>query len=174
MNKEYNKIKEFISEDLTFSYSGELDLEKKRRIVEQVELIIDDSIEKSSTRKRIYFLVVEMLQNILRHTEKNKLAKFGFKLLENNCFILTENIIATDHIKNFGGKLDELNELSESPDELKQLYKSILLSGNFGGVTRGIGLIDIIRKSKNKILYNFEQIDEQNSKVSLIVKIDVN
>ena len=58
------------------------------------------------------------------------------------------------------------------PDELKDYYKQILNNGEMslkgGG---GLGMIDIARKTGQKLGYNFEQIDEKVSFFSLNIRV---
>ena len=67
-------------------------------------------------------------------------------------------------------KIDYINSLNR--DELKAYYKEILNNGELsekgGG---GLGLIDIAKKSRNKLQYSFREIDEDYSFFTLTVKI---
>jgi hypothetical protein len=59
-----------------------------------------------------------------------------------------------------------------SKDELKEYYKEILNNDEFsdkgGG---GLGMIDIARKSGQKLNFNFIEVDNQYSFFSLSIKI---
>ena len=67
-------------------------------------------------------------------------------------------------------KIDYINSLNR--DELKAYYKEVLNNGELsekgGG---GLGLIDIAKKSRNKLQYSFREIDEDYSFFTLTVKI---
>ena len=66
--------------------------------------------------------------------------------------------------------LDEINKLSK--EELKDYYKAVLNNGQMsakgGG---GLGMIDIARKTGQKLKYNFMPIDDMYSFFSLNIKI---
>lgn len=67
-------------------------------------------------------------------------------------------------------RLDEINKLSK--EELKDYYKAVLNNGQMsakgGG---GLGMIDIARKTGQKLKYNFMPIDDMYSFFSLNIKI---
>jgi hypothetical protein len=63
--------------------------------------------------------------------------------------------------------LDEINSLDK--DGLKSLYKEIIKSSS--GLTdkggAGLGFVDMARKSGQKLVYKFQDIDDQTSFFSL-------
>jgi hypothetical protein len=68
------------------------------------------------------------------------------------------------------GKLEEINAMTA--DEVKELYKSVLADGKLsekgGG---GLGMIDIARKSGEKLDYGFIPFGPNTSFFSLNVKV---
>ena len=83
---------------------------------------------------------------------------------------MTGNYILTENITPLTERMDQLNSLSK--DELKALYKEILNNDTFsqkgGG---GLGLIDIARRTGQKLGYNFKPIDDEYSFFSLDIRI---
>jgi hypothetical protein len=84
--------------------------------------------------------------------------------------IVTGNYIANENVTGMKNRLDEVNALSK--EELKEYYKQILNNGEMslkgGG---GLGMIDIARKTGQKLGYHFEKIDEKVSFFNLDIKI---
>jgi hypothetical protein len=84
--------------------------------------------------------------------------------------IVTGNYIANENVTGMKNRLDEVNALTK--DELKDYYKQILNNGEMslkgGG---GLGMIDIARKTGQKLGYNFERIDEKVSFFSLNIRV---
>ena len=74
--------------------------------------------------------------------------------------ITTGNFVVSAKIKILKDKIDKINSLSK--DELKDMYKFILnhqkLSAKGGG---GLGLVDIARKTGNKMEYKFENLNDE-------------
>ena len=90
--------------------------------------------------------------------------------LDNQYNIITGNYIRTQNVDGLRNRLDEINKLSK--EELKDYYKAVLNNGEIsekgGG---GLGMIDIARKTGQKLNYHFMQIDDQHSFFSLNIKI---
>ena len=84
--------------------------------------------------------------------------------------IMTGNYIITENIPPLTEKMDRINKMDK--DELKALYKEILNNDSFsekgGG---GLGLVDIARRTGQKLGYNFKLIDDEYSFFSLDIKI---
>jgi hypothetical protein len=84
--------------------------------------------------------------------------------------IITGNYILNKNVIPLRDKLNRINVMSK--DELKEYYKEILNNDEFsdkgGG---GLGMIDIARKSGQKLNFNFIEVDNQYSFFSLSIKI---
>ena len=88
----------------------------------------------------------------------------------NGYSIMTGNYIMNNQIPDFQNLLKRINSLN--PDELKALYKDILsndeLSEKGGG---GLGMIDIARKTGQKLDFEFNEISNEYSFFSLNIKV---
>lgn len=131
--------------------------------------------EKAKIKKKIYNVLVEALQNLYHHidTKKNSntnIAAFILCKTDTNYKIYTGNFIHHSKTQLLRDRIDQINYLSK--DELKSLYKLILSNQEFsekgGG---GLGMIDIARKTGNKLEYNFYSYNNEYNFFSLIVKI---
>ena len=126
-----------------------------------------DSLIQQTLQKRIYYIMVEGLQNITRHQDEianlNTEKYPGIFAIQKNgerYYISTGNIVANENIPALKEKLDTINSLN--PDELKKFHREMLTTGSMsdkGGA--GLGLIEMSRKSGNKLLYSFEQSDNE-------------
>lgn len=150
-------------------------------IIEQLLLLaennLDNTPESLTTRKRLYFLMVESLQNITRHQhEEHRLPsnKSGIFIIRKDKFryhLTTGNLIQTTEQAKLQELITQLNSYSQ--EELKQRYREILDHGKLsekGGA--GLGLIGMARKSGNKLQCDFRPIDEENSYFYLNVSIN--
>lgn len=76
----------------------------------------------------------------------------------------------TSKVDSFKQRLESINAMS--PEDLKILYKEILnndrLSEKGGG---GLGMIDIARKTGQKLNFNFAEINDKYSFFSLNIKV---
>ena len=84
--------------------------------------------------------------------------------------IVTGNYIANENVAGMKSRLDEVNALTK--EELKDYYKQILNNGEMslkgGG---GLGMIDIARKTGQKLGYHFQSVNDKISFFSLNIKI---
>ena len=151
--------------EVFISHMGDITSERINLILEEIE----GRFAGFKVRKKVYNIIVEALQNLFHHSDEvpddlvGTLGKrFGLIMITKRAdkFILTAgNYIASEKVKFLTEKIEKINSLSG--DELKEMYKFILnfqkLSAKGGG---GLGLIDIARKSENKLGYRFYPYNE--------------
>jgi hypothetical protein len=166
--------------DVILAYKGSITSELINDILEGVEQKLEDADADSKLRKKIYNILVESLQNLFHHIEvahegvEEKLdPKFGILAVikENDIYkVTTGNFINARRIKFLKEKIDKINSLSK--DELKDMYKFILnhqkLSAKGGG---GLGLVDIARKSGNKLEYEFFNYNDNYYFFDLTIRV---
>jgi hypothetical protein len=177
-------LKEYYSNlskgDVILAYKGSITSDLINDILEGVEKKLEETDEDSKLRKKIYNVLVESLQNLFHHIEishagiKEELEpKFGVLVVvkENGLYkVTTGNFINSRRIKFLKEKIDKINSLSK--DELKDMYKFILnhqkLSAKGGG---GLGLVDIARKSGNKLEYEFHNYNDDYYFFNLTISV---
>ena len=163
---------------LSYTYNGEFTENLTEQILGLVENSMNVESESSKTKKKVYFIMVESLQNITRHqsnTTEDYLLNGFFSIHKsaNGYFITSGNIVSTKNIDELKAKLDKLNSLNT--DELKSYYQELLTLGGFsekGGA--GLGLIEMLRKSGNKLQYDFIDINTQYSYFYFQTNVSVN
>lgn len=112
--------------------------------------------------------MVESIQNISRHgdarEDSEEMTSSFFSIQKQNkwYYITTGNIIENSKIGNLKSKLDKINSLDT--EELDKFYREVLGNGQLsskGGA--GLGLIEMVRKSGNKLSYQLERINDESS-----------
>ena len=149
--------------ELSYSYQGSF----SQKLMDSMLLLSETNLEAINepvkNRKKVYFIMVESLQNITKHQAHNGLESFFLIHKAPSGFLITSgNVIQNDQIPTLTKKLEAVNSLN--PGELKDYYYSVLTSDVFsekGGA--GLGLIEMARKSENKLIYDFTKIDERCS-----------
>jgi hypothetical protein len=151
--------------DVLLAFKGSITTDLINNVLEEIEEKLEGADEQAKIRKKLYNVLVESLQNLYHHVEelpesiRNEFeAKFGVLVIsrvDNAYKISTGNFITSEKIKFLKDKIDKINSLSK--EELKDMYKFILnhqkLSAKGGG---GLGLVDIARKTGNKLEYTFQ------------------
>jgi len=166
-------------ENLSYIYRGVFSQNITDGILSLTESNLDKQGEDSKTKKRVFTIMVEGLQNITRHQETedeayvNETGIFIIQDVNSRYYITTGNPILKKNIPNLTAQLDKINSLDE--DELKQYYKNVLndnIISNKGGA--GLGLIEMARKSGNKLVFDFVDLNENYSYFYLNTEISQN
>jgi len=178
-------VKEYYSRlndgDVLMAFKGHITSELISKVLEVVESGMDDHNDSSKIRKKVYNVLVESLQNLYHHIEvlppelhEEFGQKFGVLVinrLDGRYKISTGNFVTHDKVDVLKNKIDKINSMGK--DELKDMYKFILnhqrLSEKGGG---GLGLVDIARKTGNKLEYTFAPFNDTYEFFNLDVSID--
>ena len=165
--------------NVILSFKGEITSELLTSILQIMESKLENFQEAPKTKKKVYNVLVECLQNLYHHLDevssddmdsRTKTAIFMISKDDEKYSIMTGNYIVTKNIDPLKEKIDKINSLSK--DELKALYKEILNNDAFsekgGG---GLGLVDIARRTGQKLGYHFKSINDEFSFFSLDIRI---
>lgn len=164
----YNFYNQLIDDNLSFLYQGTFSNEFSEKIMKISELNIDKHEISFPFKKKIAFLIAESFQNIVKHGQKFKsedaFGKGGIyiiRFIEDTYIITTANLIEKNKVEKLQTKLDEINQLGKT--ELKEKYLEILRNSEFSEKgDAGLGLIEMARKTNNKLIYEFETKDDDN------------
>lgn len=163
---------------LSYIYRGGFSIELSNKILSLAETNMENYSESSMTKKKVYFIMLESLQNITRHQDVKNEEKidnssfFVIQRLVNDYYITSGNIVENKNIESLKSKLSKVNSLDKG--SLKEYYKEILSKGDLsakGGA--GLGLIEMARKSGNKLAYDFKEINNDFSNFYFQIKISV-
>lgn len=159
---------------LVASHCGELSQEKISALSEIVERQLAALEVGKGTMKKMFNIVIEALQNILLHGEKdgNGVQHCYFIIgKDNNELILsTGNLVSNTNVDKMRDRLFGIKSLDEKA--LKGKYMEVLSNGELsskGGA--GLGFLTIALKSGNNIHFDFRNVNEAVSLFSLQSKI---
>ena len=171
MGFDVNKLHaEICGNDVFFAYGGDIASGQINTILEKVEGKLVEVSASNKIRKKVLNIMVEGLQNLFHHSDDvpedlvDALGnRYGMVVVTGSVddFKLTfGNFVSSDKEKFLTEKIEKINSLSE--EDLKEMYKFILnyqkLSAKGGG---GLGLIDMARKSDQKLAYRFYPYNEK-------------
>lgn len=186
MNLQENKDRSFIFDlyrqmnhySLSYIYRGGFSIDLSNKILSLAETNMENFSESSATKKKVYFIMLESLQNITRHrdvkAEQNidNSSFFVIQRLANDYYITSGNTVENKNIESLKSKLSKVNSLDK--DSLKEYYKETLSQGELstkGGA--GLGLIEMARKSGNKLAYDFKEINKDFSNFYFQIKVSI-
>jgi hypothetical protein len=163
---------------LILAYEGEVNQQLTKAFASLAEQKLEKDQEDNNVRKKVFHVMVECLQNLGKHADHiddsiSHDTGAGIILVganEKSYIVTTGNMISVDKIKWLNDTLEMLNGMTR--DEVKQLYKTRLkesrLSEKAGA---GLGLIDMVKKTGQKVDYHFIPVSEKSSFFLFKVKI---
>ncbi|MCH8316937.1 MAG: hypothetical protein IIA88_00330 [Bacteroidetes bacterium] len=161
------------SKNLLLLYEGEFSQEITRSVLEMAERNMEYFGEQENTKRKVFNIMVECLQNICRHADSKENIKYprtGIFIIgrDNGEYVISSgNFINNDKVDSLKLRLDKINNLDKAG--LKAFYQDLLRKAKriTNKATPGLGLIDIARKSGQKLEYNFEKVNDKISYFAL-------
>ncbi len=169
----YELHKTMLAKNLILVYEGEFTQEITKSVLAMAERNMDSMGEESSIKRKVFNVMVECLQNIVRHgedynpmNEKKQTAIFMIGKMDDEYVITSGNPVTKEAADTLKEKLDKINSLDK--EGLKALYKEIIKGTEIsekGGA--GLGFVDMARKSGRKLEYDFHEMNSEHSFFSL-------
>lgn len=167
----YKIHESMVTHKIMLVYEGEVnqDITKAFTTLTQKNLEEDDEASLP-IKKRVYHVMVECLQNIGRHSDNVESGEpevpgngiFMVSKSEEGFTVITGNPIANKKISEVSEMLNKVNGMDQ--EQIKAYYKEKMLASRIsekGGA--GLGFIDIVKKTGNKIDFHFEKINDVTS-----------
>jgi len=167
-DKAFNLFSRIQQQDFEYVYRGYFNHSITKKILALADTNIQKTVNKSTIQKRIYYIMVEGLQNITRHQDELEDDQekypgiFAIQKQDERYYVTTGNLVLNEKIPTLKQRIDKINSLEK--EELKKFHKEVLRSGAIndkGGA--GLGLIEMARKSGNKLIASFELINDKYS-----------
>jgi hypothetical protein len=157
---------EMVSQGFPLVYKGPLNHQTMTFFTNMAEEKISKRCNDASVRRKVFHAMVEMLQNITRHSADTDEKGSGNGIFvigerKNYYYIITGNMVKSAHVRDLEDSIEMLNNMDRAA--LDNLHREQMQSGELsvkGGA--GLGLIDIIRKSGEKYAYQFLRLDENS------------
>lgn len=156
------------------SHVGELDQDKVNSISSLVETQMENFGVSKNAVKKIFNIVIETLQNIVLHGEKDnngyQMTYFIIGRINNEFNIHSGNIITNLQAERLNRRLNSIKSLSDG--DLKKQYMDVLSNGELsakGGA--GLGFLTIALKSNNNMDFEFQMLNKDFSLFSLHSKV---
>jgi hypothetical protein len=164
MNFIYDLHRTMMSQKLILVYQGDFTQETTKSILAMAERNIDSSGEESNIKRKVFNVMVESLQNIVKHSDelvdgqtRSHAAIFLIGREANRYTIMSGNPIRKENVGKLQGSLEKINALDK--EGLKELYKEIIKNTTIsekGGA--GLGFVDMARKSGGKLEFEFPEM----------------
>lgn len=179
----YRLYKTMEQENILLSFKGVVTSDLLTSVLQIMESKMNYLEESPKTKKKVFNVLVECLQNLYHHIDVNdeaapqreiieaKSALFLIAKEEDYFMIRTGNYVDKQNAQDLAEKLEKINGMDR--DELKLYYQEVLNNGSLSDKgTAGLGMIDIARKSGNKLEYQLLDVNDDVSFFCLNVKIN--
>jgi hypothetical protein len=161
------------NQQVLLSYIGEINPEISNNLLRNIKNNISGFEEEEGSRKKVYKISVECLENICNHSNfinKKQPSIFILGKNETDYRIISGNYILKEEVAPLKEALDTINKLDK--EKIKKKYRDVLslnqISAKGGS---GLGIIDIALKSEKKLEYRF--LAESNSISFFILNIQI-
>ena len=162
-----NVYDEMSQNGINIVYLGEFHHQITKMFTAMAEDDLDRKDEEKGVIRRVYSVMVETLQNMSRHSDeladKFNIGKGLFLIgkKDDSYYVITSNKVSNAKVKTLEAAIKEVNAASR--DELKHMYKKQMTEGSIsakGGA--GLGLIEIAKRTRNKLVYEFLPLDAES------------
>jgi Family of unknown function (DUF6272) len=179
MNFIYDLHRTMMAQKLILVYEGDFTQETTKSILSMAERNLDSSGEDSGIKRKVFNVMVEALQNIVKHSSEQNLqagslisksAIFMISKDDSRYCVMTGNPISKTNVAKLTANLNDLN--GKDKEGLKEMYKDIIKNTQIsekGGA--GLGFVDMARKSGEKLEFTFANMDADYEFFCLKVKI---
>lgn len=157
------------------SHTGDLTESDLQTILDSIEKKAQKNRDKSSVVKRLFSVMVESLQNLRAHGARSEQGSMATCVVVgedvNHYFVDTGNPISIDEVGRLKDRIEKINVLQR--EDLRALYMKVLADGSRsvkGGA--GLGLITLVLRSKNPIVFGIDQINDEYCYLKLGFRID--
>ncbi len=165
-------------DDLEYIFRGDFSPAIVSSILDLAKATLEEAKDTYKIKSKIFYIMGESLQNIARHQNESfksapdKYSLFAIHKKNLKYYITTGNIIDIKEIDALKEKIEKINKLAH--EDLRNYSRSTRSQGEFsekGGA--GLGLIEMAKRSGNKLEYDFSNIDNDYSYFYLNTEIPV-
>lgn len=150
-------------------YRGHFSQEVNKGLLALAEQKLHLEGTADALRKKVFRVMVECLQNICKAPSDSAISGHAIIMIgkeKEHYVVYSGNIVSNTLIERYRYRLSELNNMSK--DEKRDLFRRLMLNRDEADET-GIdpGLVDIARRSGNRLEFSFTGIDDHHSYFSL-------
>ncbi len=164
---------------IVIAFEGVISQEILVNLAEMIKQRVSAKDKKEVFARKIFGIFIELSQNIQRYSAEKELY-MGKELgngsvialdMEDYYYITSCNKVKNNEIEKVTSHCEHINNLNK--EELKKLYKETLKkSEREKANSGGIGLIEMVRKTGNKIGYKVVEVDNTISYLIISLKIN--
>jgi len=161
-------------------YSGSIHYETIGELIHEFKNHVHILGVHIATYKKVLLVMIESLENIMKYgayppsageNDPSVCPEFTIMKDGDRYFVTSSNSMDRRNVPELEARLAYLNTLT--PQGVKEFYKETITNGEFtqqGGA--GLGLIEMVKISGNKVDYDFHPVDDHYTTFRLKITID--
>lgn len=164
------------SNNIVLLWAGPMTHSISKELLNFSESTMKEAETGQNLHKRVFSTLIELLQNVAQHSPGHDAEKrYGIPLAvirktATSFMITSGNLIRREDAEHLTLKLDMVNRYDE--EGLKKLLKVALMGQDMTKVSTGyMGLLEMARRSGQKLIYSFEEINDHYSYFTVTVRV---
>jgi hypothetical protein len=160
---------------ILLSHFGEFNQVKIDHLLRLTESAILEQGDKRQVMKRVYSVLVEILQNMAIHATRDRDNHMnGYIILtreDSNYVVESGNLVMAEACESIAHRINELNTLDSA--QLRKAYVDTLCNEEFtdkGGA--GLGMLTVAKRAKQPILFRIDTLDIPLAYLHMTVVLD--
>ncbi len=167
-----SKIRKVMNEEgVVFSFSGMISQSLTSFMLETAKTQLEDNGEDAKMIRSMFLIAIEQLQNIMSYSKEKDIHDgnrytspgvlvIGFSDELQKYYVNSSNEIFIQDQDKISQKIDYINSLEK--DELRKYLREKLRSAeDVHDRGAGVGFIEMAKRSSEKLVYDFEEIDSK-------------
>lgn len=158
----YETYKDMYENNIIFGYRGLVTSDLVTSVLDIMEERLEEDGQSKKLSKKVFNVMVECLTNVYVDEDKgpqqegyDPQALLLVKRVNNSYRVITGNQIQTADVGELKQMIDRINNMGH--EELKSYYQEVLgLEEPISTGLTNLAIVDLARKSKNKLIYNFK------------------
>jgi len=165
-------------DELEYIFRGVFTPEVVKIILDLAKVTLENLSDVSKIKNKVYYIAGESIQNIARHNSeeytksRDKFSLFAIHKKQSKFYITTGNVLKTDAVQPLKNKIEKINSIEQN--DLRSYSRTMRTSqalSKKGGA--GLGLIEMAKRSGNKLDYDFYEINNDYSYFYLNTEIPI-
>lgn len=171
MKSEFDEKRDLVLQNRFFQIK-KTGFKEIRYAVETVTNAVKDSASSRAYRC-CQQITYELLNNVFRNGLLDEKINFAVAITSDKLLFLCESKMYLKYANKLLNNIEYLNTISNNKEVLKRYFKDQLFEAHLGMPISNTWLTNIVLKSREKLLYDFSEIDVDIYNVSIIVSLPI-
>lgn len=176
MHRLYAFYHDMHAHHIMLTYGGDFTQEITRSVLSMTERKLMADYIGEQTRKKIFNVMIESLQNICKHQPEANPELHGIKSVfmigyhQEAFLLISGNPIHKSRSADLSRRIGELNAMDK--EQIKEHYRQTRLNNSLSQNSgAGLGFIDMVKRTGNPLTFQLDRLSEHFDYFTLLVKV---